>query len=146
MNTIPFFGKLSKNGFQISSVEISILNCIPNNTPVQLHQGIFLDEEHNQIITDGEDLINNKWQLWLWLHETENLLYCEFSIPGGCTWRLFRNQLNLKCNHTPTLHFWASEIFKRLGIPKEEAFRSLYESQGEAKILVDLEFSRLQMC
>jgi hypothetical protein len=146
MNTIPFFGKLSMNGFQISSVEITILNCIPNNTPVQLHQGIFLDEEDNQIITDGEELINNKWQLWLWLHETENLLYCEFSIPGGCTWRLFKNQLTLKCNHKPTLHFWVNEIFKRLGIPKENAFKSLSESQGEARILVDLEFSRLQMC
>jgi hypothetical protein len=39
-----------------------------------------------------------------------------------------------------------NEIFKRLGIPKENAFKSLSESQGEARILVDLEFSRLQMC
>lgn len=146
MNATSFFGKLSHNGFQISSVEIGVLNCLPNNTPVELHQGIFLDENGNQIITDGEALINNKWQLWLWLHETENLLYCEFKIPGNCTWRIFQNQLTLKCNHQGTLHFWVSEIFKLLGIAKQEAFESLHLAEGEAKILLDSEFSRLQMC
>ena len=65
MTHLPFFAKLSHQGFEIGSVPLNVLDVIPNNTPVTILQGIYFDDKGNEIITDGELLIQNKWHLWL---------------------------------------------------------------------------------
>ena len=145
MTHLPFFAKLSKQGFQIGSVPLNVLDVIPNNTPVTILQGIYFDEKGNEIITDGDLLIQNKWHLWLWIHEQPSLIYLEFTIPGNLVWQLHYSELKLNCHHYPTLQFWVAEIMKKLRIDEKHSMEVLLKSKGSAKILLSQDLKELQL-
>jgi hypothetical protein len=145
MTHLPFFARMFEKGFQIGCVPLTILDVIPNNTPVNILQGIYYDEKGNEIITDGELLIQNKWHLWLWIHEQPTLSYVEFNIPGNVIWQLHLGELKLSCSHHPTLRFWVSEIMKKLKIDEETSMESLLYSRGSAKILISQDLKELQL-
>lgn len=144
MNVFPLFARLSNEGFQIGCVTMDILEIIPNNTPVNILQGIYFDEDGREIITDGESLIKNKWQLWLWLHEVATFYYVEFIMPGGVCWQLNHQELRLKCSHQPTLHFWIGEILDKLNIEREELWKFRTE-KGPARLLISQDLKLLQL-
>ena len=145
MNSAPYFGKLFSQGFQIGFVPINVLNVIPNNTPVKIIQAIYYDELGNEQITDAEELIQNKWHLWLWIHEHENLSYIEFCIPGSVKWELHQNDLRIKCEHRATLMYWVSAILNDLKLPVEESVFRMLATPGESKLLLNHYLKHLQL-
>jgi hypothetical protein len=136
---------MSTNGFQIGCITVDILDIIPNNTPVEILQGIYFDDQGNEIITDGEALIKNKWQLWLWLHEIATFYFVEFQIPGGITWQLNHQELRVKCQHPATLSFWIGQVLDKLNIEISE-LSTLRSEQGAApRLLISRDLKQLQL-
>ena len=145
MTHLPFFARMFDRGFQIGCVPVDVLDVIPNNTPIQLLQGIYHDERGNEIITDGELLIRNKWHLWLWIHELSTFTYVEFSIPGNVIWQLHQHELRISCHHYPTLEFWVKEIMKKLKIQDQDIISHLLHSKGSARLLISQDLKELQL-
>lgn len=145
MNNTPLFGKLYSYGFQIGFVPINILDVIPNNTPVKITQAIYYDNNGNEYITDAEALVQNKWQLWLWIHEHETPTHIEFCIPGEVKWEIHQNDLKIKCEHQATLMYWVSTVLNKLQLPVEASIYRMLTKPGEAKLLLNHYLKHLQL-
>jgi len=73
MKQTSYFGNLSSNSFRIEAVTHSVLDVITNKTPIQVYQALYFDEDGSEVFSDLDDLIKNKWQLWLWLMKATNV-------------------------------------------------------------------------
>ena len=145
MKQTSYFGNLSSNSFRIGAVTQSVLDVIPNKTPIQVYQALYFDEDGNEVFSDLDDLIRNKWQLWLWLNEGHQCMYVEFIIPGGCTWIWNHNQLTLVCNHKGTRMFWVKQILIGLGLSVPQALMKMTLHPNKHCLLLNEDLFKLHL-
>jgi hypothetical protein len=103
--------------FRIENIDLSIIDVLPNNTKIMIHQVIYLNDEFEQVISDAEELIDSKWQLWLWMHQLPHIVYLEFRIPGEVIWQIQNNALTISCSHQATQMYWTLQVIRHLNIP-----------------------------
>lgn len=145
MKQTAYFGNLSQHSFRIGAVSHSILDLIPNKTPIKVYQALYFDEDGNEVFSDLDDLIRNKWQLWLWLHEGHQCMYIEFCIPGDCTWVWNHNQLTVICHHKGTRMFWIKQILNELGLSIPHALMKMNIYTNQHCLLLNEELFKLQL-
>lgn len=122
--------------FSLSHIKTDVFDVLPINTPLQIHQIICIEEDGREVITDGEDFLQSKWELWHWLSMQFNVTYVEFSHPGGCTWTFHRGHLSISCDHRATLVWWTAEILKHYDLATFKNFQRLSLSHGQSCLLI----------
>ena len=139
-----YYASLSKELFSIGHLSLEVFEVLPINTPIKIHQIIIVDESGREMISDGDDLIQSKYELWHWLSDQSNVIYLEFSHPGQCTWTLQHGQLSINCNHRPTLIWWTAEILKYYHLGNFKNLQRLSESEGQKCLLLSNEIYHIQ--
>ena len=131
-----YYASLSKELFSIGHLSLEVFEVLPINTPIKIHQIIIVDESGREMISDGDDLIQSKYELWHWLSDQSNVIYLEFSHPGQCTWTFHHGQLSIICKHRPTLIWWTAEILKYYHLGNFKNFHRLSMSEGAKCLLL----------
>jgi hypothetical protein len=126
-----FQARLGEIQFSLGHITTDVFDVLPINTPLRIHQIICIEEDGREIITDGDDLIQSKYELWHWLSMQNNVIYIEFSHPGGCTWTFHRGELCIICKHRGTLVWWTAEILKYYNLATFRNFQRLAQSYGQ---------------
>ena len=121
----------NKSGyFRIENVDLNIIDVLPNNTKIMIHQVIYLNDQFEQVISDAEELIDSKWQLWLWMHQLPHIVYLEFRIPGDVVWQIQDNALTISCPHQATQMYWTLQVIRHLNIPLNRFVNALENNQA----------------
>ena len=131
-----YYASLSKQMFSIGHLGKEVFEVLPTNTPIKIHQIITVEEDGREVISDGEDLIQSKFELWHYLSNQTNLIFIEFSHPGQCTWTFHQGQLSIFCHHRPTLIWWTAEILKFYHLGNFKNFHRLSTSEGQKCLLL----------
>lgn len=131
-----FQASLGEIQFSLGHVKADVFDVLPINTPLQIHQIICIEEDGREVITDGEDLLQSKYELWHWLSMQHSVIHVEFSHPGGCTWIFHRGQLLITCKHRGTLVWWTAEILKQYNLATFKNFQRLSLSHGQNCLLI----------
>jgi hypothetical protein len=131
-----YYACLSKQLFSIGHLGMEVFEVLPINTPIKIHQIITVEDDGREVISDGDDLIQSKLELWKWLSNQSNLIFIEFSHPGQCTWTLHQGQLSIFCHHRPTLIWWTAEILKFYHLGNFKNFHRLSTSEGQKCLLL----------
>jgi hypothetical protein len=137
MKPTAYFASLTTNQFVLGRVDYDVFDVLPINTPIKIHQIICVNEDGKEFITDGDDLIQSKWELWQWFSLEHNVIHLEFSHPGGCVWTYHDGQLSIRCDHRGTLIWWTAELLKRYQLATVENFHCLAQSDGYKCVLFD---------
>ena len=132
----PYHASLGEIQFSLGHIKTDVFDVLPINTPLQIHQIICIEEDGREVITDGEDLLQSKYELWHWLSMQHNVIHVEFSHPGGCTWTYHRGQLAIHCKHRATLVWWTAEILKHYNLATFKNFQRLSNCHGQSCLLI----------
>lgn len=57
-----FQASLGEIQFSLGHVKADVFDVLPINTPLQIHQIICIEEDGREVITDGEDLLQSKYE------------------------------------------------------------------------------------
>ena len=131
-----YYANMGETQFSLGHIKTDVFDVLPINTPLQIHQIICIEEDGREVITDGEDFLQSKWELWHWLSMQTNVIHVEFSHPGGCTWIFHRGQISISCQHRGTLVWWTAEILKHYHLATFKNFQRLSMCDGQSCLLI----------
>lgn len=132
MQHYPVYSSYHDNSFQIAYVSKNIIDVIPRNTPILLHQLIYVTDDGHEIITDADDLLRTIDLFLTHIQQLENVIFFEIKFPGECIMRWRKNQLTLICKHTPTLDYWMEQILKEINCNVELITIKLKSNKGKS--------------